>query len=243
MSEERNFIEDVGGYELPEDVPQQVEGESFDYYRHPAGIYLGAAGRLKLKYKDANDKTCGSSDIGARLVPGVLPLWIFEYLGTNTAPQTKMIISKDLVIPPSFTIPEVYYPQMISFDPKDQWKNAKLFGGWKADNLPPIISPKPSKPSIKVTNFQAFPAYYGIQVKWLLVTNDRGSVYVDGGIQLQKLPRVPADKMTLLENMADKRAKEEWEARRQSDTPTQEASETDWDVFGENEKDEKDLPF
>src|SRR5690606_38272896 len=150
-------------------------------------------------------------------------------------------IQKDLTIPPEFTIPEIYYPVPISLDPKDQWKNARTFENWKLEGHN-IITPHPQKQSLKITNFKSFPAYYGMSVKFSLsnyTTKANTEVIIlDGGLLLQpNVPRVPADKMKAMETIAERRLQEEIKASRElgsSDNVSQEAPDTNWDVFADN---------
>lgn len=167
----KDFYETLG-YEMPDGVGE-VKSESFEYYRHPVGIYSAIFGRLNPKYKDLNGQKCTEDTPGATISHFIAPLWITKFLGIPSAPVNKAIlaVSKDkILIPADVQAAELYYPLMISYNPKDQWKVHRIFESFAIPNHDSlrIVSQNPSKMTEKITNFKNFPAYYGIQIKFII---------------------------------------------------------------------------
>lgn len=202
------FDKEVFGYDIPDDIPQQVEGSGgFEYYKHPVGLYFGFCGKLNFKYVGQDKKPCNPDDVGARLSHAILPLWISQFHGTTINPVTEVIVDANLKLP-TRPLAECYYPVRVAFAPEEIWKNKQLFGSWFVPNNPAltVIGKNPSKPNIVVVNYKAFPAYYGVGVRWSIVHSDKGNAYVDGkkdqiGLMLDK--RIPLDKMLEFEKAVE----------------------------------------
>lgn len=230
--EERSFIEDIGGYELPADIPEVVEGQEIQYYRHPIGTYYGVVGKLKFKYVDANDKKCEPTDVGARLRRSIMPIWITEFLGTPEQPQQKMVIPKEMIIPAEFTTPEIYYPVLIDMG-KDIWKSFKYFDPWRV-NGHIVVAPHPQKKSIKTLNVKQLAYYYGVHCKFKLSPwqnkDGKESIILDGAIELINQPRVPAALLNTLEKAYEEKQEQEFKQRREeADNIQQSVPDTDFD--------------
>ena len=190
-----DFYEDLG-YQLPEGIGE-VKAESFDYYNHPPGIYHGFIGRLTAKFKDMEGKKCGADVAGAKISHFILTLWITDYLGTAGKPERRpniTVVDDKAIIPSGINqVAELYFGLMISYEAKDQWKVHKQFQEFAIpghDGLR-IIKVDPSKPGTKVTNFQAFPFYYGMPVEFTLDSGKKtGSTYLSE-IKLLKSDKLP----------------------------------------------------
>lgn len=197
-----DFYEDAG-YAMPPEAGE-VKSDSFEYYKHPAGIYRGVFGKLTAKYKDSNGKKCEGADVGAKLTHFTAALWILEYKGKVNAPESKPMIAfvnNSFALPTGVQPAEVYFPLMVSYDPKDQWKVQKLFESFAIpghDNLR-LVKLNPSKPTEKITNFQAFPSYYGMPIEWIIdLGAQKGSPYCSS-IKMLVTPRYPQEAIATME--------------------------------------------
>jgi len=223
-----DFNKEVFGYEMPDDIPQEVEGTGFEYYKHPAGLYICFCGKLNFKYVGPDKKTCDAEAPGAVLSHAILPAWIHQYHGTTTKPVTEEIISLKTLDLPNRQLAECYYPIRVSFLKEEQWKNKNLFGGWfiQGNSHLNIIGNDPSKPNVIKTNFKAFPAYYGVGMRFTLAMSDKGNTYIDGkkdaiGLMLDK--RIPTNLMLEFEKKVEsKLAAERDEREANKNRPNQE---------------------
>jgi len=186
-------------WDIPSDVPSQVEAETKEWYRVPAGIYSATFGRINPKYKDMNGKGCDSDYPGAIFDHASIPLWLIETHGTPEKPQQVAILGKDLQIPPVRKVQELYYPMFISWKKEDQWKNVALFNAFELPGVPEskVILTNPANPQKKIVNFKALPKYYGMVVRFNLVMSDKGNVFVDS----KSFPMTPTGERISLEKM------------------------------------------
>uniref|UniRef100_A0A6H1ZKA2 Uncharacterized protein n=1 Tax=viral metagenome TaxID=1070528 RepID=A0A6H1ZKA2_9ZZZZ len=188
------------GYELPDDLPGEVKNESFEYFRHPAGVYEGFIGKLVMKYKNANGDKVDATAPGAAISHTILNLWVKKYFGTSTAPVTETFLSDALEINPNLPLSSFYYPQMVTLVPQDQWKNIQLFETFKIPNNDKlrIIQINPQKPTEKYTVFKSFPAYYGCSISFEIVMSGKGNGFIQKITMLNK-QWVPAQSILKLE--------------------------------------------
>ena len=248
-----DFDADIGAlYELPDNAPKQGEYEEFQFYRHPAGIYVGFIGKLISKFKDDKGKNCEPEMPGAVFDHFQLPLWILKFLGSAGAPKTEELIKLspegDLILPDR-SIFEVYYGSYISTDPKRLWSYAKTFEDFKLLGHPKynIIQQSGKNMATKVLNYSGFPAYYGLQCKFALTfkpDSDKQTRYTDGKIQILDVSkRFPMDKLNAFEQAVDIKIKAEQTERNQAKdnyTPDKPA-EPDFDLTGGNENTDDSL--
>ena len=125
MAEDRDFLAEVG-YDLPDLAPKQVEGEVREYYRHPAGTYLGFVGKIVAKFKDQQGKRCEPDEPGAVFSHYILNLWIKKFLGNAQTPTGEQMITDALKIPDR-PLQEIYFPIVLFPDPKRQWSSKLMF--------------------------------------------------------------------------------------------------------------------
>lgn len=200
--ENKDFFKDMG-YELPPET-SDVKSDSFEYYRHPAGVYQGVFGKLTAKYKDGEGKKCDSTALGASLSHFTAALWIIKYLGILNKPENKPVLmykEDKFIIPPDTQPAELYFPLMISYNPKDQWKVQKLFEKFTIPGHEHLrlVKLNPVKPTEKSTNFPAFPAYYGVPIKFTIdLGQQKGSPYCSS-IQMLDTPRYNPEAIATLE--------------------------------------------
>lgn len=250
MSEERDFYADAGGagYELPEDIPESKEFTEFEYYKHPAGMYVGFVGKLNPKYKDGEGKGCPKETPGALLSHFMLPFWTKQFLGSTSQPVQDKIISEELVLPDR-ELHECYYNMYLTRDDKRLWSLKKTFLNWKIPGHPQYdIVVKGTTPGSKKINYKAFPAYYGLPVKFGLTFNpksEKQSRYVDGEIMfLDMANRIPREKMQEFEkavNIKLAKEREEREARgKDSGYKPETAPETDFDNMASSDSNDLD---
>lgn len=198
----KDFYNELG-YDLPEGVGE-VKAESFEYYRHPAGIYQAVFGRLNPKYKDLNGQKCEAETPGAYISHFTVPLWLLKFLGTSSAPTNKTLLQLGdgkIIVPEIGQAAELYFPLLIAYAPKDQWKNHKLFQSFTItghDNFR-VIAQNPNKPTEKITNFKAFPAYYGTQCKLVLELGAKTQQPYCSSLELLQAPRIDTEIMHQLE--------------------------------------------
>jgi len=242
MAEERDFMMDIG-YELPSNAPKQVEGESREYYRHPPGTYLGFIGKITAKFKDPSGKRCEADDTGATFSHYILNLWIRKFLGNAQDPVGQQVITDDLKIPDR-PISELYFPVVLFNEPTRLWSNKLMFDKWKipGHDKYSIIQASPNNPANKITNYNGFPAFYGLPCKFSLTfkaDSEKQARYIDGGVEiLDYNARIPLDKLkefevgieTLVEH---ERAQREAEraASRQGGYVTPTAPQTNFDEY------------
>jgi len=168
-----DFYEDLG-YQLPDSVPEGIASESFEYFKQPVGIYRGLFGKLVAKYKDINGNRCEETADTAKLSHFINNLWVTEYLGTPASPVHKPILSvgQDMIHIPAGIgqVAELYFPLVISLDPKMQWSIQGKFESFMIQGHEElrIVKVNPAKMTEKITNFRAFPAYYGMQIEFIL---------------------------------------------------------------------------
>ena len=167
-----DFYQDMG-YELPDEV-QPIKSEGFEYYQHPVGIYIGLFGKPILKYKDINGKACDSTTEGRKLDHINIPQWILKYLGAESTPVDKPVLSigADMIhIPAGIAqTAELYFNFMISTDPKWQWsiqQKLESFAIPGHDELR-LVTVNPNKMTEKYTNLRALPYYYGAPIQFTL---------------------------------------------------------------------------
>jgi hypothetical protein len=200
-----DFYEDMD-YQIPEEItPVKSEG-GFDYYKHPAGIYLGFIGRLTVKYKDINGKNCDPEAMGAKPSHSVLAIWLTEYLGTSGTPKSAPILlptSEKVQLPKDVQSAQLYFPFTLSFDPKFQWSIHQKFESFIIPGYENsrIVTVNPNRMTEKYTNFQAFKFYYGLPVKMNIELSAKGNTYVSsikltGGLE----NRIPTNLMKQLES-------------------------------------------
>lgn len=162
------------GYEIPAELGE-VKDDSFKYYRHADGVYTGYIGRLNLRYKDSEDKKCEPDFPGAKLTGTTLVLWIVGYLGTPDKPVTEKVLGKDLIVPQDGVMESsaTYFPLTVPIQPKEQWKNIRMFEDFTIPNHDSlrIIKVNPDKPTEKFTNFKSFPHYFGAPVSFVVGTH------------------------------------------------------------------------
>lgn len=211
-------------YEMPEGV-QEVKSEGgFEYYQHQPGIYLTVFGKLKAKYKDLNGDKCDPDAPGAHLTHFTVPLWITKYLGTTSEPQSKEVLAvkeDKILIPQVEQAAMLYFPLVISYDPKQQWTVHAKFESFHipGQDALSIVKVNPAKPTEKTTNFKAFPAYYGSQIKLILDNkkSKKNNTYADSLELLTTAPRIEGNIMNTLEEEVQKMIEKEI-ASRQSDS-------------------------
>lgn len=243
MAEERDFLMDVG-YELPDNAPKQVEGESREYYRHPPGTYLGFIGKITAKFKDPAGKRCESDEPGATFSHYILTLWIRKFLGNAQDPVGQQLITEDLKLP-ARPVAELHFPVVLFNEPARLWSNKLMFDKWKipGHDKYDIIKVSPSNPANKITNYNGFPAYYGLPCKFTLTfkaESEKQARYIDGGVEiLDYNARIPLDRLKQFEAEVDaliekERAEREAEraASRSGGYVTPEAPNTDFNDFG-----------
>ncbi len=202
---EKDFWKEMD-YAMPEGT-EEVKSETFDYYKHPLGVYLAIFGRATAKYKDTNGQKCEEGTPGSHISHFIFPCWITKYLGTTAEPVNKTVLEiKDgkLLIPTVKQAAELYYPLIVSYAPDMQWSVHQKFQSFHItgyDHLS-IVRQNPAKPTEKITNFKAFPAYYGMQVK--LVLQDKvskgGKSFIDVGLELLTAPRFEGQVVKTIED-------------------------------------------
>lgn len=176
------------GYELPDDLPKQVEIVQQGFYQHPAGTYSGFMGKLTPKYKNAEGKNCSREDIGAVMSHCVVRLYINKFLGTTQSPTNEVLIGEDLSIPDRQTS-ELSFPVIVSFNPNDTWRAIKQFEKFELNGSPDskIIMTNPTNPQTKIIVPRNFAKYYGMKVNFELTfkaTSEKQARYIDGAIKL-----------------------------------------------------------
>lgn len=207
-------------YEMPEGVGDVKSEGGFEYYQHPLGIYMALVGRLKIGYKNLNNEKCEPDEPGAYISYFNLPLWITRFLGTTTTPENKSLLEpKDdkIIIPTVQQAAELYFNVYLSYAPKDQWSIHQKFSSFHLsghENMS-IVRQNPAKPTEKVTNFRAFPAYYGMQVKFVLdnAKSKTGKTYL-GSVELLTAPRISGTAMNQLEQDVQMMIEKEIAARK-----------------------------
>jgi len=209
-----DFYEQMG-YELPPDMPNAVKEDKKEYYRHPGGIYHGFIGKIMLKYKTSDGKKVEAGTPGANLSHGILQIWITKYLGTAHASVNVEIIKPDLTFDKR-PVAELYYPQLITFLPKEQWKNVKLFDKFTlGTNESKVIRPNVDKPTIKETVFKNFAYYYGVPVKFEILISDKGNTYINSAIEIiEGAKRFSQQDMIALEREFERLLEAERESRK-----------------------------
>lgn len=214
-----DFYEDLG-YQLPSEVGE-VKSESFEYYKHEAGVYNGFIGKTTVKYKNLEGKKVEEGTAGARPSHLILSLWITEFLGTSQNPKNVPILSvgEDKIhIPAGIQqAAELYFPFMLSLDPKFQWAiQSKLqdFNIPGHDNLR-LVKVNPAKMTEKITNFQALPYYYGMPIKFTLdIGEKKGGIYLSKIIQGDLAKRVQQNLIMSLEEDFNALIQREIDARK-----------------------------
>lgn len=218
MPEERNFYQEAG-FEMP--VESVTAEGGFEYYKFAPGTYRAIFGKMRGLYKNSENKSCESTDMGAKLTSMQSYLWVIQYLGTSTHPEKKdllVVSDAEIKIPQVQQAAELYYSNFISVLPQDQWREHKKFEKFiiPGHEHLRIISPDPANPSKKTTNFKHFPFYYGMIVEFNVIHSGKGSPYVDGAFKLVlDKPRVPTELVKKLETDVDSMIQREIEARKQ----------------------------
>lgn len=243
--QENDFYNAVG-YELPPDVPKEIVSEGIEYYKHPAGIYIGFIGRLTAKYKDINGQRCDADLPGAKFDHYGLTRWIIRQLGTVSEPNAREVLGNELVIPDGMQVAELYFPEYISVEPKQQWSLHKKFANFHIPGHPnlDIVKADVNKPSLKVTNFAAFPSYYGQVIKWNIVVSKKDNPYIEE-TSLIASERISTEKIIELEHKVTEiieQQRVEREAKRNSEySPSAPPDTSASDLVGEFT--DNDLPF
>lgn len=213
----------VPDFETPQGVPDKVEGEARDYYRHPTGTYLGFVGKPIHKFVDSAGKYVEASEPGAVYKNSTIQLWITKFLGNTENPVGEVIISPELKLPDR-PIAECYFPIAIMPDPKRQWSYALMFKNWKIPGHAKydIIQASPTNPANKVTFINGFPAYQGLPVKFTLTykpeegkSSQDKARYVEGEVEiLDYKQRIPMEKLTEFYKQVEARFEKEREERK-----------------------------
>ena len=218
-----DFDADIGvPYELPDNAPKQGEFEQFQYYQHPAGLYIGFVGKLNSKFKGADGKPIAPDMPGAVFDHYQLALWVTKFLGSTTNPKSEEIITTSpngsLILPLRPTM-ECYYGLYISTDPKRAWSMAKTFEDWRIPGHAKynIIQQSGKNMATKVVNYNGFPAYYGLGIKFALTykpESEKQSRYIDGKIDLIDMTkRIPFEKLQEFETAVEIKVKSEQSER------------------------------
>jgi len=234
---ERDFMLDAGAYELPSNVSDQ-QVEVFEFYEHTPGEYTGFLGKLRPIYKDADNKTVKPDALGAVLNSFLMPIWIFQSLGTAELPLREVRITPEIALafdPEKISVHSAYFNIYIPYlDQRSQWQNIQKFGKFTFpgnDGLR-LVKIDPAMRTKKTVCFTNFPKYYGMPVTFSL-TPGKKSVYIDTLTQGEVAQIVPATKILQLENQVDKIIEAEKTKRRASlgsylpETPPQ----TNFDVL------------
>ncbi len=171
-----------------QDIPEPIESQSFEFYRHPEGDYIGTIGELKSAYKDVEGKKCTRETPGAQLNHLTLHIYIQRYLGTAQEPKDENVLGANLIIPSDSSQPtgkvqtaKLYYSMYVSIKPKEQWKNVRMFGGFiiGKDDSTRVIQINPTNPGTKMVVFKNIARYYGAPVKFTLAKSDKGNIYIE----------------------------------------------------------------
>ena len=240
-----DFYEDMG-YSLPEEA-QPIKSEGFEYYKHPGGTYRGIMGKIIVKYKDINGKKCEPTDMGARLSHYINVLWITEYLGTSGNPKNAQILlptAEKIQLPKGVPTAELYFPFMISTDPKWQWSIHQKFENFiiPGHEESRIVIVNPNKMTEKFTNVRAFPYYYGMPIQFdIEIGEKKGSSYlaniklaggVESRIPLEKMAQLEKDFTELLERERTERENKPTESVPQAPAPEGDFSDIENDFLG-----------
>ena len=213
----KDFDDEIGvPYELPDNAPRQGEFEQFQYYQHPAGLYVGFIGKLNSKFKGADGKNCPPDMPGAVFDHFQLALWITKFLGSSTNPKTEEIVKLNAdgnLLLPDRELAECYFGLYISTDPKRAWSLAKTFEDFRLPGHAKfnVLQQSGKNMATKVVNYSAFPAYYGIPIKFALTfkpESEKQARYIDGKIDLLELAkRIPFDKLQQFEAVVEAKVK------------------------------------
>lgn len=249
----KNFDDDIGvPYELPTGAPKQGEFEQFQYYQHPAGLYIGFVGKLNSKFKGADGKPIASDMPGAVFDHYQLTLWLTKFLGSTTNPKSEEIITTSPtgnLLLPSRPTAECYYGLYISTDPKRAWSMAKTFEDWRIPGHAKynIIQQSGKNMATKVINYNGFPAFYGLGIKFALTykpESEKQSRYIDGKIDfIDMTKRIPFEKLQEFESAVEIKVKAE-QSERASKKNTYEApppADTDFDLLATAEDSDNSL--
>lgn len=206
------------GYELPDDLPTQVEVQQQGYYQHPAGTYQGFIGRIVPKYKNLEGKNCSKEEVGASMSHLTLRIYLQKFLGTTQAPVNQELLNDALTIPEGKTSSELYFPVNVSFNPSEAWRSIKQFEKFELPNAPEskIIQISPVNPMAKIIIPKNFPKYYGMKVNFDITFkagSEKQSRYIDGNIQLIQ-QRLPMERLQEFEKEFEQKIEAEIEARK-----------------------------
>ena len=238
---------------LPDGVPAEIPAESqYQYYKVPQGLYDIVFGKLNYKYKDLNNKPCDAGVPGAQFRNmAISPLWLLQYDGTAQIPNKKVILGKNLTIPAN-PVAELYYPHIISWEPKRQWINIKLFENFEIKGISQskVVTLNPAKPTGKIMNFGALKYFYGSIATINIIWTGENDKYVNiddkYGIKLTG-ERIPLEKMKQFEVEIDAKLQLERASRAEAKSnsytpPTEDDSELS-DFIGDSSETDNDLPF
>lgn len=211
------------GYSLPDGI-EDVKAEQTEYYRHPAGIYKGVFGKLEPRYKNLDGKRCEPEEPGAYLSHFIAKILLLSY---HKDKEVKKILSyhksgthmekkPDMFIAPLGVKPvELYFPLTISYSPKEQWRNIKLFEKFIVNNVK--IVEVGNKQTEKVIKFKNFPFFYGYGVDLVIAESKKGSTYAESltlnGEIYNKLA------VSEMENKIDEMIKEEINRNKNAENP------------------------
>lgn len=200
-----------GAYEIPNNVPTEVESTQKGYYVHPAGTYKGVIGSLEFKFKDAEGNKCDMNYPGAVPTWAVLKVLLKSYLGDDNAPNKKEILGETLNVPEDMTAPELYFPIILSLQRKDQWQTERKFKNFKAPGLEDSEIVKGN-----VVRFNKFPLYYGLNVKMVAVKSPKSGKSYISSIALLDMPREDIEKVKNVEQQVRDKLSAEIEASKQN---------------------------
>lgn len=214
---------DNNEYLLPEGVGE-VKASSAEYYKHSAGTYKAYFGKLRPKYKDLNGKKCNQDDVGAALTHFVVRLWLIEKIGDNNFNYLKLDSNKKFIFNVEDDVSKLYFPLVISYMAKEQWKNIRLFDASYITDVEnsKIVKLNPANPTEKIVNFNAFPLYYGMPCL-IVIENGKqtGAPYVAKLTLSNDINRkLKADIMNDLENFVENKIIENRNANNNNETYT-----------------------
>jgi hypothetical protein len=242
----------VPEFETPRGVIDRVEGEARQFYRHPAGTYIGFVGKTVHKFVDTEGKFVEANEPGAIYKNSTVQIWLSKFLGNTENPVGDVIVTSELKLPDR-PMQECYYPIALSDDPKWFWKMGNMFKSWKIPGHEKytIIQPSKTNPSNKVMHKLAFPAYQGLPVKFTLTfklsegkSADDVGRYVEGEIEIMDYAkRISVEKLMAFYKEVDARFdKEKAEkaanrARTEGAYEREAAPNTDFDALDSNSND------
>jgi len=205
-------------YELPKNFNGEIKVETYEYYRHEAGHYKSYFGKLIPKYKNLEGIKCSSTDANAQLSHFTVRLWIISKDDNPVLPLTDKGFDKSNIK----DVASIYFPLVIPCNPKEQWKNVKLFDGSfiKGIEESKIIKVNPMKPTEKIINFNAFPLYFGMPCIFTIQLGQQKNSPFVSNLMLSSDPekQINTDFVEDIENFVDAKLAEAIKDRQQPDT-------------------------